>query len=149
MPRCKMVHQTLHSRKFIRSDEAAAAMVALGTARNRPLHHPIGARVESRVKHAGVAVDLLRQADEQLAGGVAGARVAALVEGLRVTDQLRRVAGAPRGEVLPQGALERERCEVSPKDTSWPMHAFLWKYSYKRLKLAQLLGQLGVCLTWA
>jgi hypothetical protein len=27
-------------------------------------------------------------------------------------------------------------------------HAFLWEYSYKRLQLAQLLGQLGVFLTW-
>jgi hypothetical protein len=26
-------------------------------------------------------------------------------------------------------------------------HAFLWEYSYKRLKLAQLLSQLGVFLT--
>jgi hypothetical protein len=36
---------------------------------------------------------------------------------------------------------------------SWPKmcklaHAFLWVYRYKRLKLAQLLGQLGVFLTW-
>ena len=35
----------------------------------------------------------------------------------------------------------------------WPKicklaHAFLWEYSYKRLKLAQLLGQLGVLLTF-
>ena len=35
----------------------------------------------------------------------------------------------------------------------WPKrcklaHAFLWKYSYKRMKLAQLLGQLGVFFTW-
>ena len=34
----------------------------------------------------------------------------------------------------------------------WPKrcklaHAFLWEYSYKRLKLAQLLGQLGIVLT--
>jgi hypothetical protein len=29
-------------------------------------------------------------------------------------------------------------------------HAFLWKYSYKRLKLAQVLGQPGIFLTrWA
>jgi hypothetical protein len=27
--------------------------------------------------------------------------------------------------------------------------AFLWEYGYKRLKLAQLLGQLGVFLAWA
>jgi hypothetical protein len=26
-------------------------------------------------------------------------------------------------------------------------HGLLWEYSYKRLKLAQLLGQLGVFLT--
>jgi hypothetical protein len=26
-------------------------------------------------------------------------------------------------------------------------YAFLWEHSYKRLKLAQLLGQLGVFLT--
>ena len=36
----------------------------------------------------------------------------------------------------------------------WPKkyklaHAFLWEYSDKRVKLAQLLGQLGVFLTWA
>jgi hypothetical protein len=35
----------------------------------------------------------------------------------------------------------------------WPeicklAHAFLWEYSYKRLKLAQRLGQLDVFLTW-
>jgi hypothetical protein len=39
------------------------------------------------------------------------------------------------------------------KVSGWPKrcklaHAFLWKYSYKGLKLAQLLGQLGVFLTW-
>ena len=28
-------------------------------------------------------------------------------------------------------------------------HAFLWEYSYKRLQLAQLLGQLGVFHTYA
>jgi hypothetical protein len=33
-----------------------------------------------------------------------------------------------------------ERCQLA--------HAFLWQYSDKRLKLAQLLGQLGVFLTW-
>jgi hypothetical protein len=36
--------------------------------------------------------------------------------------------------------------------SGWPKRcklarAFLWGYSYKRLKLAQLLGQLGVFLT--
>jgi hypothetical protein len=28
-------------------------------------------------------------------------------------------------------------------------HAFLWEYSYKRLQSAQLMGQLGVSLTWS
>jgi hypothetical protein len=27
-------------------------------------------------------------------------------------------------------------------------HAVLWEYSYERLELAQLLGQLAVFLTW-
>ena len=27
-------------------------------------------------------------------------------------------------------------------------HAFLWGHSYKKLKLAQLLGRLGVFFTW-
>ena len=48
-----------------------------------------------------------------------------------------------------------EKSSVSPsvsKVLGWPKrrklaHAFLWEYSYKRLKLAQLLGQLGVFLT--
>jgi hypothetical protein len=36
--------------------------------------------------------------------------------------------------------------------SGWPKrcklaHAFLWAYSYKRLELAKLLGQLGVFLT--
>ena len=40
----------------------------------------------------------------------------------------------------------------SKKVLGWPKrcklaHASLWEYSYKRLKLAQLLGQLGVSLT--
>jgi hypothetical protein len=34
-----------------------------------------------------------------------------------------------------------KRCELA--------HAFRWKYTYKKLKLAQLLGQLGVFLTCA
>jgi hypothetical protein len=38
------------------------------------------------------------------------------------------------------------------KVLGWPKicmlaHAFLWEYSYRRLKLAQLLGQLGIVLT--
>jgi hypothetical protein len=36
------------------------------------------------------------------------------------------------------------------KNASWPIHSRgkLWEYSYKRLKLAQLLGQRGVFLTF-
>jgi hypothetical protein len=43
----------------------------------------------------------------------------------------------------------RERCQVGPKDASRPMHSRreYYKYSCKRLKLAQVLGQLGVFLT--
>ena len=41
----------------------------------------------------------------------------------------RKVSGRPK------------RCKLA--------HAFLWECSYKRLKTAQLLGQLGVSLTWA
>jgi hypothetical protein len=41
---------------------------------------------------------------------------------------------------------------VARRVLGWPeryelAHAFLWEYSCKRLKLAQLLGQLGVFLT--
>ena len=41
---------------------------------------------------------------------------------------------------------------VARKVSGWPKicklaHAFLWEYSYKRLKSAQLLGQLGAFLT--
>jgi hypothetical protein len=42
---------------------------------------------------------------------------------------------------------ERARCAVGPEDARWPMHS-RGGYSYKRLRLAQLLGQLGVFLTW-
>ena len=43
----------------------------------------------------------------------------------------------------------RERCQVGPKDASRPMHSRreYYEYSCKRLKLAQVLGQLGVFLT--
>ena len=43
----------------------------------------------------------------------------------------------------------RERCQVGPKDASRPMHSRreYYKYSCKRLKLAQVLGQLRVFLT--
>jgi hypothetical protein len=44
-------------------------------------------------------------------------------------------------------------CGAPPRKVlGWPnrcklAHAFLWEYSYKRLKLVQLLGQLGFFLT--
>ena len=43
------------------------------------------------------------------------------------------------------------RLALARKVLGWPKrcqlaHAFLWEYSYKRLQLAQLLGQLGVLL---
>ena len=49
-------------------------------------------------------------------------------------------------------ARARQREPAARKVSGWPKrcklaHAFLWEYSYKRLKLAQLLGQLGVFLT--
>ena len=49
------------------------------------------------------------------------------------------------------GAPKRERCSLGcPKKRRKLAHTFLvWDYRYKRLKLAQLLGQLGVFLTSA
>ena len=46
----------------------------------------------------------------------------------------------------------RQTC-IAKKVLGWPKrcklaHALPWEYSYKRLQLAQLLGQLGVFLTW-
>ena len=42
------------------------------------------------------------------------------------------------------------RYAVAGRVSGWPRcklaHALLWEYSYKRLELAQLLGQLGVFL---
>jgi hypothetical protein len=60
----------------------------------------------------------------------------------RQRADLRRVVA---GEDLPRHA---RRAKV----LGWPKrrklaHAFLWEYSYKRLNLAQLLGQRGVILT--
>jgi hypothetical protein len=64
-----------------------------------------------------------------------------------------RSAGAgssrPRPAVAPWPAAARAEQGVS---LGWPKrcqlaHAFLWGASYKRLKLTQLLGQLGVFLT--
>ena len=66
-----------------------------------------------------------------------------LVDGDRIRERLRAEEGA-HGVPVHHGTLERESCQAGPKDASWP--AFLWEYSYKRLKLGQLLGQLGVFL---
>jgi hypothetical protein len=41
---------------------------------------------------------------------------------------------------------EREECQVEPKECELA-HAILWEYNYKRLELAQRLGQLGGFLT--
>ena len=40
-----------------------------------------------------------------------------------------------------QGVRLVQNVQVGP-------YAFLWEYRYRRLKLAQLLGQLGIFLTW-
>jgi hypothetical protein len=51
------------------------------------------------------------------------------------------------------GGLRRTQLMAEARTVSgWPKrsrlaHAFLWEYSYRRLKLAQFLGQLGVFLT--
>ena len=46
----------------------------------------------------------------------------------------------------PNRAAKARKVLDWPKRYKWA-HAFLWEYSYKRLQLAQLLGQLGVVLT--
>ena len=43
-----------------------------------------------------------------------------------------------------RSAFGEEGCQVGPKGASW-----LWEYSYERWKLAQLLGQLSVLLTFS
>ena len=52
----------------------------------------------------------------------------------------------------PRARATGRRTPAARKVLGWPKicklaHAFLWEYSHKRLKLAQLLGQLGVFLT--
>jgi hypothetical protein len=64
-----------------------------------------------------------------------------------------RAAGIPaRPAAYSAGSTSADMPWPSEKGVSWPKicklaHAFLWGYSYKRLKLAQLLGQLGTFLT--
>ena len=50
------------------------------------------------------------------------------------------------------GGTRASRAAGARQVSGWPKrcklaHAFMWEYSYKRLKLAQLLGRLGVVLT--
>ena len=47
---------------------------------------------------------------------------------------------------LAAGGRTRESCQIGPKDASWPAHSY-GNTAIKRLKFAQLLGQLGVFLT--
>jgi hypothetical protein len=61
-------------------------------------------------------------------------------------------SGAPRGGGGGRGRRSHLTAAQARKLLGWPnicklAYAFLWEYSYKRLKLAQLLGQLGVFLT--
>ena len=58
----------------------------------------------------------------------------------------------PRVLERKKGPLTTLHCVQARKLLGWPKrcklaHEFLWEYSCKRLKLAQLLGQLGVFLT--
>jgi hypothetical protein len=62
----------------------------------------------------------------------------------RPSQQRLRVAVVPLERPDPRHL--REKGVRSPKRRKLA-HAFLWEYSYKRLKLAQLLGQLSVFLT--
>ena len=59
------------------------------------------------------------------------------------------MAAAEVARAAARRALKREKGLV----LGWPKrskfaHAVRWEYCYERLKLAQLLGQLGVFLTW-
>ena len=77
--------------------------------------------------------------------------------------RITRASGAARPDLL-RAELEAAGLEGGPalgrlprparKVLGWPKrcklaHVFMWEYIYKRLKLAQLLGQLGVFLTCA
>jgi hypothetical protein len=67
-------------------------------------------------------------------------------------EGVRRRGTAEVQAVRDAGLATGGRSIQARKASGWPKiskltHAFLWEYSYKRLKLAQLLGQLGVFLT--
>jgi hypothetical protein len=62
------------------------------------------------------------------------------------------VDARPNGDLEPSAAHRLGHALQARKVLGWPKictlaHAFLRQYSYKGLKLAQLLGQLGVFLT--
>ena len=61
------------------------------------------------------------------------------------------VVELPVSDLLGDSDMNTRSLRAS-KVLGWPKicklaQTFLWEYSYKRLKLAQLLGQLGACLT--
>ena len=63
-----------------------------------------------------------------------------------------RILGQPCEFYLAAGADAADADAKARKLLGWPKryklaHALMWEYSYERLKLAQLLGQLGVFLT--
>jgi hypothetical protein len=58
-----------------------------------------------------------------------------------------RVVRPPSRSTPLQPSLERDKVLGRPRRRT-SAHAFRWEHSYKRLKLAQLLGPLGVLLTW-
>jgi hypothetical protein len=78
-----------------------------------------------------------------------------LRRGLRQRGRVRGVIELPLHRIQP-----RRELPLQPADLVWPArevscwpeicklaHAFLWEHSYKGLKLAQILGQLGGFLT--
>ena len=64
-----------------------------------------------------------------------------------------RMVDPPRSAGSASSAAGSTPSPAARKVVGWPKrckldHAFLWGYSDKRLKLAQLLGQLSLFLTW-
>jgi hypothetical protein len=61
-------------------------------------------------------------------------------------------AGRPSEDIAVDGrappGLPRAREVLGRPKIRTLAHVFLWECGYKRLKLAQLLGQLGAILTW-
>jgi hypothetical protein len=94
--------------------------------------------------------ELGRENDRRPSSKPAGAR------GVRGREVHHAEEGAEERDRRHDRVLADVRHEVplaAKKLLGWPKryklaHAFLWEYSCKRLKLAQLLGQLGVFLTF-